>query len=344
MNLSNLSQVLVRNNALLSANKPLLINMPDDELDKVLIENNPGGEITYFDSNFALHCQHKSTSKNHCVFAAYYQAKTLHDLVIIHFPKSKNELSFILAMLAHCTNEESQLLIVGENKSGIKSIEKLIAHQTHYCQKIDSARHCILYSASLSNHHQSFNIEEWFHFYEVNMFEQSFTVAALPGVFSQAKLDVGSKVLLENMHKNMTGRILDFGCGAGVIACYIGLTNKDVALTLADVSALALLSSQKTLEINKLSGETIATNSLSNISNKFHYVISNPPFHQGIKTHYAATETFLAGISKHIEPQGILTIVANSFLRYQPIIEGAIGRTEKLCIEKGFTIYSAKKT
>ncbi|MCO4799555.1 MAG: methyltransferase [Colwelliaceae bacterium] len=342
MYLSNLSQVLLRNDELLKANFPLLINMPDDELSQRLCDLNTNCDITFYDNNYELHQLHKKNINNQCIFSAQYQSEQIHDLVIINFPKSKKELSYTLAMLASHTTENSKILIIGENKSGIKSVSKLVKEQTIFCEKVDSARHCILFETQLSNHHVAFNIEDWFHYYHVNINNKTFKVAALPGVFSQAKLDVGSQILLENLSDDIYGEVLDFGCGAGVIACFIGLNNKNSTLTLADVSALALASSEKTLAINNLSGEIIATNSLSNISNKYQYVISNPPFHQGIKTHYAATEKFLAGIKEHIHKQGQLTIVANSFLKYQPIIEHSIGKTEKICIKQGFTIYQAR--
>ncbi|MEW6990299.1 methyltransferase [Colwelliaceae bacterium 6441] len=343
MYLSNLSLVLLRNDDLLVAKSSLLVNMPNDELSTRLKKLNPKGELTYFDNNYELHCQHQQSSDNKCIFASHYQEDVVHDLVIIHFPKSKKELLFTLAMLAASTNENTKVLFVGENKGGIKSIEKLVNEQTLFCDKIDAAKHCLLFEARLKNQDMAFILDDWFHYYDVNIDELSFKIAALPGVFSQAKLDIGSKVLLENLTQPMSGEVLDFGCGAGVIACYIGLKNKNARLTLADVSALALTSSEKTLAINNLEGTTVATNSLSNINGMFQYVISNPPFHQGIKTHYIATENFLSGIKKHLEKQGILTIVANSFLKYQPIMEQSIGKTEKLCQQQGFTIYSSKK-
>jgi 16S rRNA (guanine1207-N2)-methyltransferase len=341
MYLSNLSQVLLRNEQLLTAMFPLLVNMPNDELSQSLSALNNNCDITYFDNNYELHLHHQTKKNTHSVFSAHYESNKKHDLVIINFPKSKQELLFTFAMLAQCTTEETRILMVGENKSGIKSVNKLIKDQTSFCDKIDAARHCLLFETQLTNHHLTFDIEEWFHYYSVSVNSLTFKVAALPGVFSQAKLDIGTQVLLNNLPNNISGEVLDFGCGAGVIACFVGLQSNDSALTLADVSALAIASSEKTLEINNLAGKVIATNSLSNITDQYHYVISNPPFHQGIKTHYVVTENFLMGIKKHLKKQGTLIIVANSFLKYQPIIEHSIGKAEKRCIKQGFTIYQA---
>jgi len=342
MHLTNLSQLLVRNDDLLAAKFPLLINMPNDELAQYMQTLNTETQLTFYDTNFEQHNYHQQITDCSCIFAAQLHTEQIHDLVILRFPKSKNELTFTLAMLAHCTTATTKLLVVGENKSGIKSVNKLIAKQVSFCEKVDAARHCLLFEAALTNHGDLFNLEDWYSYYSVELNKSTFKVAALPGVFSQAKLDMGTAILLENLPNTIEGRVLDFGCGAGVIATYIGLTNRNTELHLADVSALALASSAKTLELNNLYGKTFATNSLSHITEQYQHVISNPPFHQGIATHYAATETFLDGVKKHLTKQGILTIVANSFLKYQPIIERSIGKTVKLCVKSGFTIYQTR--
>jgi 16S rRNA (guanine1207-N2)-methyltransferase len=72
---------------------------------------------------------------------------------------------------------------------------------------------------------------------------------------------------------------------------------------------------------------------------RYDFVISNPPFHQGVKTHYGATEQFLAEIKQHLTSKACITIVANSFLKYLPIMEKAIGKTKTLAIKQGFAVY-----
>ena len=114
-------------------------------------------------------------------------------------------------------------------------------------------------------------------------------------------------------------------------------------LSLLDVSALAIASAKKTLALNHLTGNVFPSDGLSETNKeKFEHIVSNPPFHQGIKTHYAATETFLKEIKKQIQPKGTLTIVANSFLRYSEIMTQAITPPKIRAKAKGFTVYLCK--
>ncbi|PKI13280.1 16S rRNA methyltransferase [Colwellia sp. 12G3] len=351
MSLSNPSQVLLRNSELLNAKSPLLINLPEDGFIDAYLDIHKPDNISCFNTNFidyqAISKKHVNTSNSKSIqttFASIYQTKTCHDLVIITFPKSKAELNFTLAMIAPCINETTKILFVGEKKGGIQSAEKLTKDILSCCQKVDAARHCLLFVGLFKPEKLSvvFNLQDWFKKYHITIEGIELTIASLPGVFSQQKLDVGTALLLRNLPNKMVGNVLDFGCGAGVISCFIGKKFIGVKLSLLDVSALALTSAQESLALNGLSGNVFPSNSLSDVNDHYHHVVSNPPFHQGVKTHYQASEDFLAGINKKLNKQGNITIVANSFLRYQPIMEAHIGTTRVITKEKGFTIYQAQ--
>jgi 16S rRNA (guanine1207-N2)-methyltransferase len=349
MSLTNPSQVLLRNAELLSATNPLLINMPADNFIEAYLELNQKASISCYNTNYsdymALKTQHRAnTSVINTLFASTYQSEIKHDLVILLFPKSKAELAFTLATIAPYLAENCRVLLVGEKKGGIQSTPKLSQHFLNNCQKIDAARHCWLFAGIVSNEMLSkvFNLEDWFKKYEITIDNIKLTIASLPGVFSQQKLDLGTSLLLKNLPKNITGEVLDFGCGAGVISCFIGKKYPKSILSLLDVSALALTSAEKTLSLNGLQATVFPSNSLSDVKRCYHYIVSNPPFHQGVSTNYQATEDFLSGIKEHLERKGMITIVANSFLRYQPIMQQHIGNTEALIKAQGFTVYQSQ--
>jgi len=339
--LDNINQLLLRNADLLQAKSPLFINLPVDDFFQEYHAIHPQAVITCYNTNYQFHLQAKqqNISQMTSVFSVQYESDVAHDLVIIQFPKSKAELTFTLAMVAASLSKECLVLVVGENKSGIKSLDKLTTQQLADCAKVDSARHCLLFAANMLPAQESFILESWLKPYSFSINETVIKVVALPGVFSQNRLDIGTQVLLENLPKKVTGDLLDFGCGAGVIASYYGKVFPNANLHLLDVSALALYSAQKTLNLNNLTGQVFPSNSLSDVKGKYDYVISNPPFHQGLKTNYLATETFLSKIKPHLKPRGHVIVIANSFLRYQPIMEEEIGRTQVLAKKKGFTLY-----
>ncbi len=346
MSLTNSSQVLLRNSELIIANNPLLINLPEDGFIDAYLKLQPCAKISCHNNNFldyqAIRKKHKN--KVSTIFTSVYQTNTCHDLVIIAFPKSKAELNYTLAMITPCVNKTTKILLIGEKKGGIQSSPKLTKQLLSSCQKVDAARHCLLFAGHFNQEalSKNFDIQAWFEKYQVNIEDIELTIASLPGVFSQKKLDVGTALLLKNLPSKMTGKVLDFGCGAGVISCFIAKKFPQAELSLLDVSALALTSAQETLKLNGVSGHTFPSNSLSEVTESYQHVVSNPPFHQGIKTSYLASEAFLTNINSRLIKPGKVTIVANSFLSYMPIMQKHIGETTIITKDHGFTIYQAQ--
>lgn len=343
MSTANISQILLRNNAQFTAKAPLFINLPADGFMEQYSAENRQIQISCYNSHFHDYLAIKAKKISHLTpsFTSEYHSDSQHDLVIINFPKSKDELAFTLAMIAPYLCQTAKIFLVGEKNGGVQSSPKLTQHFLQGCQKIDAARHCLLFAGIVTP--QSINtpfiIDDWFTHYQLKIADINLTIASLPGVFSQKKLDVGSALLLDNLPKQMQGKVLDFGCGAGVISCFIGKKFPQTQLSLLDISALALASAKKSLAINGLSAEVFASNSLSNVDGKFDHVVSNPPFHQGTKTHYQATEDFFKGIKKHMKRPSNITIVANSFLKYVPIMNQYIGVTNTLINKQGFNVY-----
>lgn len=339
MSSNNINQILSRNISSLKANNPLFINIGADGFVQEYLSTYSRAQVSCYNTHFEDYVNYSQNNKVKSVFNAQYESITLHDLIVISFPKSKAELNFTLSMIAHAASAESNIVIVGDNKSGIKSIEKLTTKTLTSCNKFDSARHCLLVFAKLTTNLPKFNIEDWYEYYDVSINSTQIKVTALPGVFSQKGLDKGTKILLENFPLITGKSVLDFGCGSGVIASFIGKRYPDIELNLLDVNALAIASAEKTLGLNQLKGTVFASDSLSKVTHKYSTVISNPPFHQGVTTNYQATESFLKGIKQHLHKKGEVIVVANSFLKYEPIMKSAIGTTKKLITTKGFTIY-----
>ena len=160
---SNISQVLLRNSELLSAHTPLFINLMADGFIEHYLGDNPSANVSCYNTNYIdyLGIHEKLNSKVTTSFTSEYKSKVKHDLVIINFPKSKDELAFTFAMIAPYLLAEAKIILVGEKKGGVQSSPKLAESFLQSCQKIDAARHCLVFAGIVKsdNLNKVFNIK-----------------------------------------------------------------------------------------------------------------------------------------------------------------------------------------
>lgn len=338
--LTNPSLLLLRNDEELVGQSILVVNFEQDGFLQELKALNPNAAITAFSYNHA-NAQYASKINGIRAVVDHTIPEGNYDLVIYYYPKAKPEALMCLDNIRAICKEDAQLLIVGENKGGVKSAEKQLKDLCGFSNKIDSAKHCILYLFSELTLNDSFDISRYHKPFQVKAGDLEFTAISVPGVFNHGALDVGTAVLLNNAPNISKGKVLDFACGAGVIAAYLGIKHPDLVFTCSDVSALATYATTQTLALNNLQGDAILSDGLESIDGKFDLIISNPPFHTGIATDYTIAEAFLANAKQHLTKQGKLTIVANSFLKYPPILEAQFGQYTTDFKNTKFSVYSA---
>jgi len=297
--------------------------------------------VSVFTTNYGYYRQLKSKSSVSVHFGAELEQETNADMVLLYWPKAKLEAEYLLAMLMAKLGVNTEIVVVGENRSGVKSIEKMFSAYGRVT-KYDSARRCSFYWGQCLEQPKPFHIAEWFKSYTVQYQQHELTIRSLPGVFSHGEFDIGSRLLLDTL-PSLSGKVLDFGCGAGVLGCVMAKLNSDIELEMCDISALAVLSSEETLKANQLSAKVFASDIYSDTAENYDYIVTNPPFHAGLDTSYNATETLLEDADKHLKDGGELFVVANSFLKYPPIIEHSLGNCETLNKTSKFAIYCAKK-
>ncbi|MBR6707708.1 MAG: class I SAM-dependent methyltransferase [Clostridia bacterium] len=101
------------------------------------------------------------------------------------------------------------------------------------------------------------------------------------GVFSKGEIDRGSLTLLKAVPKDLSGRILDLGCGWGLIGTVIGKTRRDVRVVMCDVNERAVELSRRNLKENGVDGEVILSDGFTSLDGTFDAVVTNPPIRAG---------------------------------------------------------------
>ncbi|MNE11541.1 Ribosomal RNA small subunit methyltransferase C [compost metagenome] len=263
------------------------------------------------------------------------------EAAVLFLPKSRDLANYLLNALASRLAGRA-LFLVGEKRGGIEGAAKQL-HAFGKPRKLDSARHCQLWQVVVETPPEAVELESLAERYSLPLAEGPLEIVSLPGVFSHGRLDRGTALLLEHLEQLPAGHVLDFGCGAGVLGAAIKRRYPQSRLTLLDVDAFAAASSRLTLAANGLEAEVICGDGIDAAPKDLHAILSNPPFHTGVHTDYQASETMLRKAAEHLKKGGELRLVANSFLRYQPLIEERFGVCQLLAQGQGFKIYQATR-
>ncbi len=159
------------------------------------------------------------------------------------------------------------------------------------------------------------------------------------GLFSSKRVDKGTKILVENAIMNSDWKVLDLGCGYGVVGISIKKKFQETKVTLLDVNERALLYSKKNAQQNNV--EVIIVNKLT--EEKFNTVLLNPPQSAGKKICFELFEL----ARNHLETKGLFQIVARhkkGGKTFENKMKELFGNVKTIAKESGYRIYVSEKT
>jgi len=265
------------------------------------------------------------------------------DCVLIYLPKGRELLDMTLGLLSASARNDVDIYLVGANRAGIGSSTVDLGRWLGEVKKVDSARHGAMFKARCSAHDTSdASPQDWEQIWPFSLKGVQLTAVSLPGVFSHGHLDAGSALLLEHTRLPAGGRILDMGCGSGIVGAYAAAACPRSEVEMVDTSALAVASTRRTIEANALKNARCYPSHLfSDVSGKFDLIVSNPPFHSGTDTDYRPTEQLISESPHYLAPGGALQLVANRFLPYQPLLTDRFSEVEVAFENTRYRVYRA---
>lgn len=268
--------------------------------------------------------------------------------IFVFLPKEKSLTQFIfhqlaaqLSLLQH-GSPSIPIYLIGANNEGIRSYTKKTISGLAPFAKLTSGNHCQILTTQRQSE-STFSTDDVFQTQWLDCPLAPLAVTFMPGVFHENKLDPGTQFLLENLPKQVSGSVLDFGCGSGIISAWLCQHRNIQQLTASDLSVLATHATQRTLSICSNSPAILLTDGLTQINATFDWIITNPPFHQGKANNYQITTDFIQQAPKKLKPQGKLLMVANVFLPWPQQLESVFNAVSILARNKQFHIILASQ-
>lgn len=126
------------------------------------------------------------------------------------------------------------------------------------------------------------------------------------GVFSKKGLDYGTRVLLSCIPNDISGSVLDIGCGYGPIGIYISKIY-NIVPDMIDVNERSINLAIENSKLNKVFTNVFISDAFEKIDKKYDYIITNPPIRVGKEKLYE----ILFGSVNHLKKNGKLYFVIN---------------------------------
>lgn len=290
--------------------------------------------------------------------------KQTFSLVLLRIPKHNSLLSFQLNQLKSLINSKTIIVAAGMSKeihtSTLSLFEKIIGPtKTSLAKKkarlifsqLDSRKNVENNESDEISLKQNFSAQYYLsqsYLAQYHLTQHQLNIFGLPGVFSREKLDIGSQVLLQHLPfvaKN--SKVIDLGCGNGVIAAVIAKQQPDCQLLLTDESRLAIESAKLTFKNNLLDNshnraQFIQTDILQGVTdNNFDYVFCNPPFHQQNVQTLTIAKSMFKQASQKLKQTGELYVVANRHLPYFSHLKRYFNQVESISKDPKFIVWRA---
>ena len=202
-------------------------------------------------------------------------------------------------------------------------------------------------------------------------------LCAYGGAFAGAKLDIGTRALIDAMPALAEGsalagsqlrrsgdetaqnpgsdhqssqfsgvvndrlKVIDLGCGTGALAVVFALRHPAATVIATDRSAAAVRSARATVRANGLDDRITVT--LDDAGSELpaadaDLVLLNPPFHLGSSVHEGAGRRLIQAASRLVRPGGEVWTVFNSHLDHRRALSREVGPTEQVSRTPKFTV------
>jgi 16S rRNA (guanine1207-N2)-methyltransferase len=239
---------------------------------------------------------------------------------LVYLPKSKGLIDMTLAFVSGMVTRGGTVVLTGGNDAGIRTSNELFEKNIGPVEQKIVGNHSAMYIGKNQALSAGKSLSDFLSYQSIIYGTMNIELASLPGVFSAGKLDAGTKLLLDTIPYT-TKKVLDIGCGAGVIGAIYKKKFPKSDVALCDASTLAIEATKKTLEKNNFEAKVFISDVFSKVSGEYDLILCNPPFHKGVGTDYSFIETFARDARKHLTQDGEIYIVCNSFLAYEKKLE-----------------------
>ena len=169
------------------------------------------------------------------------------------------------------------------------------------------------------------------------------------GVFSKSKVDFGTDLMLNEFlkkNRNLKSegiKILDIGCGYGVVSIILKSFYPEASVTLSDVNERALELSEENLKKYGINDyHIIKSDAFEKIMEKFDVILSNPPIRAGKDIIFKIYSEAYEHLNENGEFYCVIQTKHGAKSTQKKLVE-IFGNCDTVTIDGGYRIFLSKK-
>lgn len=289
-------------------------------------------------------------SEGKSVGTSWPEAGEAVDAAVVRMPRSKDELRLSVHAAASRVRDGGRLYVVGANDEGVRSTNKRLKAEFDDLETVLTARHCRVWRGTVRESAPwNTELDAWATPVQPNPIPLEKAADrpwhTYPGVFAGGGLDKGTEALLGVLLQQKRPRsLLDFGCGAGVIAASVGIRyHFRTKLTLLDSDSVSLHTARQNLADEAFGARFVQSDGwAAHGPERYDWIVSNPPIHQGKSESFEVLADLVAGARAHLTQRGQLWIVVQRQVPIQRWLESALDRVKMVAESSRFRVWSAR--
>ena len=176
---------------------------------------------------------------------------------------------------------------------------------------------------------------------EINLRGSEFKFDTVSGVFSVGRVDKGSFLLIEKCIIEDSWRVLDLGCGYGVVGIVVKKVF-DCEVVMTDVNKRAAYISKKNAKKNNVEVSIVRGDMYEKVEGLFDTILLNPPQHAGKDL----CMEMISKSEKYLKKGGLLQVVARhnkGGKSFALKMEEVFGNVRDIAKKGGYRIYVSEK-
>lgn len=268
------------------------------------------------------------------------------DLILLKVPKNHSLLEFQLDLIQQIATPSTRIIAGGMakyvNKSMLATFEKIVGPTKTSLAKKKARLIFSQYEPKTRPHYQALSYQEG---------QYKLTLLNHANVFSRQKQDIGARFFIEHFPKKyQCQRIIDLGCGNGVLGFTAAKLYPKANIVFCDESYFALQSAKDGAQANftvehidkhfSFHVDDILTNYQGS---KADLILCNPPFHQQhtISDHIAWG--MFQQAAANLTTDGHLYVIGNRHLGYHSKLKRIFDEVKQIASDRKFVLLSASK-